>query len=159
KFLTVFAAGDARVNIGDATVPGTTTINVTDELTAEAKSDVTVNAKSQPSTANTDRTVDAAIVNVNMVDVAIPVIVPAGFTSGADMPVGGQAVINATNKATFKATDLINVTTLADGTVPDTFGATFGVTFIDSDTTAGITGNAAVTAPTVDLTASTTRTI
>jgi outer membrane protein OmpA-like peptidoglycan-associated protein len=157
KVLTVFAAGDARVNIGDN--KGTTTVNVTGDLTAEAKSDVTVTAKSQPSTANTDRSVDAAIVNVNVVDVAIPVLVPAGFTSGADMTVGGKAVVTAGNKATFKATDLINVTTTADGTVPDTFGATFGLTIIDSDTTAAITGTAAVTSPTVDLAAATTRTI
>jgi hypothetical protein len=50
KILSVLAAGDARVSIGDAN--GTTTINVTGDLTAEAKSDVKIDAKSQPGNAN-----------------------------------------------------------------------------------------------------------
>src|SRR5262249_6565424 len=45
KVLTVFTAGDARVNLGGT---GTTTINLTGTLTAEARSDVKVDAKSQP---------------------------------------------------------------------------------------------------------------
>ena len=159
KLLTVWAAGDARVNIGDANVPGTTTINVTDELTSEAKSEITIDAKSKPGSANTDSSLDAAVVNVNVVDVGIPVLVPAGFTSGADMTVGGGAVITAGTKATFKATDLIDVETTADGEVAGTAGATLAGTIVDSDTIAAITGNAAVTAPTVDLLASTTRTL
>lgn len=62
KILTVWAAGDARVNIGDDS--GTTTINVTGELTAEAKSDVNIKATSKPGTGDNDSSVDAAIVNV-----------------------------------------------------------------------------------------------
>ncbi len=159
KLLTVWAAGDARVNLGDANIAGTTTINVTDELTSEAKSEITIDASSKPGSANTDSSLDAAVVNVNVVDVGIPVIVPAGFTSGADMTVGGGAVITAGTKATFKATDLIDVETTADGEVAGTAGATLAGTIVDSDTIAAITGNAAVTAPTVDLLASTTRTL
>src|SRR5205085_2316793 len=73
--------------------------------------------------------------------------------------VGGGAAITSGTKASFKATDVIDVKTTADGNVPNTAGATFAVTVIDSNTTAAITGNAAVTAPTVDLAAASTRTI
>src|SRR5262249_23001877 len=79
KVLTVWAAGDARVNIGDDTDPstppnpGTTTLNITGDLNSEAKSDVHIDAKAQPAASGTTSSVDAAVVNVNVVDVGIPV--------------------------------------------------------------------------------------
>ena len=157
KLLSVWAAGDPRVNIGDTN--GTTTINVTGEITAEAKTNLDIDAESKPGTANNNATLDAAVVNVNVVDVGIPVVVPAGFTSGANMTVGGGAVITAGTKAAFKATDSINVTTTADGEITGTAGATLGGTVVDSNTIATITGTATVNAPIVDLLASTTRTL
>jgi len=154
KLLSVWAAADPRVTIGDGT--GNTVLNLTDTVTAEAKSTLSIDASSKPGNAN-NASVDAAIVNVNVVDVGIPVIVPAGFTSGSDITIGGNAAITAANGASFKATDSTTVTTTADGTVASTAGATLAVTVVDVDSTARITGNAAVTAPTVELLAASTR--
>jgi hypothetical protein len=157
KILTVWAAGDARVNIGDDN--GTTTINVTGDVQNEAKSDVKIDAKAEPVAGGNTSSADAAVVNVNVIDVDLPVVVPEGFNSGADMTVGGGAAITAGNTAAFKATTLIDVSNTADGDKADTVGATVAVTTVESDTTAVLTDNAAVNAPTVDLTAATTRTI
>ena len=159
KILSVWAAGDPRITIGDPNVAGVTAINLTGTLDAEAKTQLKIAASSQPGTGSNDSSLDAAAVNVNVVDVAIPVVVPSGFTSGADLTVSGNAQISAAGGAMFKATDVLDIATTADGNVADTAGATFALTIIDSDTTVALTGNAAVIAPTVGVIASTTRTV
>ena len=91
---------------------------------------------------------------------ALPGIVPAGFTNGADMTIGGNAYVHAGGSALFNAVDSLDSTAFADGNSSGKAGATAAVTVVDHlNTVAALTGNAAIDAATVTIGADATRTI
>ncbi|MBL8483868.1 MAG: hypothetical protein JNJ60_16855, partial [Rhodocyclaceae bacterium] len=152
RIIEVLSGFDASVHVGDtASLTGTTSVD------AKAHTDAVVNAYATPGSSNNNASFDAAIVNVNVLNSPLD----GTFTGGSDVTVDGSAQINnGGGTTTLRADDKLVVTSEADGNVVGTAGATLAInTITNFDTRARISGNAAVTAATLNLAAESLRNV
>jgi len=140
KVASVIGSADPEVKIHDSS-----SVVATHNLTASAKSDVTINASATPTT-NTDSTLDASVVVTT-------------YSSGATFLLGDSATVTVTGTANIDATSILHANASANADIAGKAGAGVAVAVISGDTTATIGSNSHLTAANVAMGASSDRTV